>query len=306
MIKLDENGDSLCSQTYGDIRHDYGNSLIQTDDGGYMLAGTTFFPGPISFLMIRTNEDGDSLWSRRYRGGLNDQCYKLIQASNGDYLLAGKSRIVGDGDYADDFSVIRVDQDGDEIWSEHYGGRGTDIAHSIVETQDGGFTIAGHSNSFRPGSTNFWLLRINEDGDSLWSATYGNDDGNYCYAFTLTDDGGYALVGSQAWFIKTGIDPLSVSGFRDFVIPWSTILYTSYPNPFNSTATIAFNLPSQQQVSLQMFDSNGRLIETLIDEHLGIGNFTSVWNVDNHAAGVYFYRLQAGVFQQTKKLTLIK
>ena len=81
---------------------------------------------------------------------------------------------------------------------------------------------------------------------------------------------------------------------------------SAFPNPFNATTTIGFNLPEQQRVSLQLFDLTGRVVETLIDERLEAGRFTAVWNADDFSSGVYFYRIQAGSYSKTIKLALVK
>ncbi|MBC8466014.1 T9SS type A sorting domain-containing protein, partial [bacterium] len=93
---------------------------------------------------------------------------------------------------------------------------------------------------------------------------------------------------------------------KDNSLPTEFALHSAYPNPFNATTTIGFSLPEQMQVSLQLFDLTGRLVETLIDDRLEAGRFDAVWNADMQAAGVYFYRLQAGDFVQTRKLMLVK
>ena len=93
---------------------------------------------------------------------------------------------------------------------------------------------------------------------------------------------------------------------KDNSLPTEFALHSAYPNPFNATTTIGFSLPEQMQVSLQLFDLTGRLMETLIDDRLEAGRFDAVWNGDMQAAGVYFYKLQAGDFVQTRKLMLVK
>jgi len=84
------------------------------------------------------------------------------------------------------------------------------------------------------------------------------------------------------------------------------VLEQNYPNPFNPTTTISFNLPSRSFVSLKIFDSIGREVAMLIDEELAAGNHTRIWDASGLSNGVYFYRLQAGTFFQTRKLVLIK
>ncbi len=83
-------------------------------------------------------------------------------------------------------------------------------------------------------------------------------------------------------------------------------LYQNYPNPFNPTTTIYFALPSQSFVSLKVFDMLGRKVATLVSENMSAGSYTRQWNATNISSGIYFYRLQAGSFTETKKLVLLR
>jgi len=83
-------------------------------------------------------------------------------------------------------------------------------------------------------------------------------------------------------------------------------LQQNYPNPFNPSTDISFNLPSKSFVSLKVFDLIGRDVATIVSEELSAGNHTKQWNAENYPSGVYFYRLQAGTFTETKKLVLLR
>ena len=89
-------------------------------------------------------------------------------------------------------------------------------------------------------------------------------------------------------------------------IPIQFALYQNYPNPFNLMTSISFDLPVATMVSLKLFDILGREVVTVISEEMQAGNYTRQWNASPFASGVYFYRLQAGNFVQTKKLVLLK
>ncbi len=89
-------------------------------------------------------------------------------------------------------------------------------------------------------------------------------------------------------------------------VPSGFSLSQNYPNPFNPTTTIAFNIPSKSFVSLKVFDMLGKEVATLASEEMSTGNYTRQWNAVNVSSGMYFYRLQAGTFTETKKLVLLK
>ena len=89
-------------------------------------------------------------------------------------------------------------------------------------------------------------------------------------------------------------------------LPTHFSLDQNYPNPFNPATTISFSLPSKSFVSLKVFDVLGREVSTLVSEELSVGTYSWSWNAEGLASGIYFYRLQAGTFSETKKLVLIK
>ena len=101
---------------------------------------------------------------------------------------------------------------------------------------------------------------------------------------------------------------ISSTGVNELLsqIPKEYILTQNYPNPFNPATTISFNLPSKSFVSLKVFDGLGRELEVLLAEELDAGKYARQWNPEALPSGVYFYRLQAGSFTETKKLVLLR
>ncbi|MCH8070195.1 MAG: T9SS type A sorting domain-containing protein [Candidatus Marinimicrobia bacterium] len=89
-------------------------------------------------------------------------------------------------------------------------------------------------------------------------------------------------------------------------IPEKYILNQAYPNPFNPATSISFHLPESQFVSLSVYDLTGRLVTTLVEEHLAVGRHTVSWDAGEYGSGVYLYQIRAGEFTQTKKMLLLK
>jgi glucuronoarabinoxylan endo-1,4-beta-xylanase len=108
--------------------------------------------------------------------------------------------------------------------------------------------------------------------------------------------------------ITTFVSTKTSTGVKllDSLIPQTFSLQQNYPNPFNSSTTISFSLPAKSSVLLKVFDMMGREVATLVDEELAAGTHCRQWNASNIASGVYFYRLQAGSFVETKKLLLLR
>jgi hypothetical protein len=100
--------------------------------------------------------------------------------------------------------------------------------------------------------------------------------------------------------------PVSVENNKPREIPQEFSLLQNYPNPFNPSTTIQYDLPIKAYVTLKIYNSLGQEVATLVDGDLNAGIHTTQWNGSGAASGLYFYRLQAGDFVDTKKLLLLK
>ena len=98
----------------------------------------------------------------------------------------------------------------------------------------------------------------------------------------------------------------SITSIADNHLPAQLKLYQNYPNPFNSETTIPFSIHKPSNVSIKIFNINGREIETVIDQNLTPGNHTAKWNAGTFSSGMYYYQLKVDRFIETKKLLLIK
>ena len=200
LLKVNSDGDSLWSRTFGGTESDRCLCVQQTSDGGYILAGETssFDVDRGDLWIVRTNSQGDSLWSNAFGGVEWDGCTSAEQTSDGGYILAGWTRSFGAGNH--DFWLVKTDENGDSLWSRTFGGADDDYCHCVHQTADGGYVLTGQTWSFGPGWHDFWLVRTDANGDSLWSRTYGGDLSEFCYCAWPTSDGGYVLVGQTQSF----------------------------------------------------------------------------------------------------------
>jgi len=223
LIRVAANGDSLWSRTYGGSAEEECYAVVQTSDGGYALAGSTqsFGAGGKDVWLVRVDADGDSLWSRTYGGGNSDWCHALQQTDDGGFLLAATTYSYGAG--GDDVWVIKTDADGDSLWSRTFGGTAAEESRSIIRTADANFAIGGFTESRGAGQRDYWLIKMNDAGDTLWSRTYGGIYGEMLAGLCQTPDGGYLLVGNtmsfgaigtDAWVVKTDADGDSLWNHR--------------------------------------------------------------------------------------------
>jgi len=210
------------SRTYGGSGDDECSSIQPTADGGYVLAGATnsFGAGDYDAWLLKTDADGDSLWSRTYGGIGNDYCAAAYQTADGGYVLCGGTDSYGAGSH--DFWLVRTTAGGDSLWSRTFGGAGWDICYGMQQTADGGFVLAGWTNSIG-GQRDFWLVKADEDGDSLWSRVFGGAQSDECHAIVRTLDGGYLLVGETSSFGAGGQDFWAIKTNADGDSAWSRV-----------------------------------------------------------------------------------
>jgi len=212
LIKTDDSGNMEWHQTYGGAGIDWASHLVQTSDGGYILAGLTrsFGAGSEDCWLVKTDSSGNMQWNRTYGGIGNDVAKEVVETSDGGYAIACRTSSFGVGNY--DFWLIKTDSSGNIEWSQTYGGSSVDWGQSLVQTDDGGFAILGNSKSFGAGLDDFWLIKTNATGEMEWSRTYGGASYEGTSCVVQTNDGGYVMTGWTAsygagsndfWLIKT-------------------------------------------------------------------------------------------------------
>jgi len=195
LIKIDANGDTLWTHTYGGAVSDIGRAAVQTSDGGYVFTGYTnsFGAGADDVYLIKTNSVGDTLWTRTYGGSGTESGYSVRQTTDGGYIIAGRTNSFGLLSY--DFYLVKTDANGDTLWTRHYGGNATDTASKVRQTSDGGYVVLGYTQSYGAGGQDIWLVKTNSTGDTLWTHTYGELSTQSGSSVEQTTDGGYIING---------------------------------------------------------------------------------------------------------------
>ncbi|PVX25130.1 MAG: hypothetical protein CW691_05540 [Candidatus Bathyarchaeum sp.] len=215
LVKTDESGNMEWNHTYGGSGVDYAFGLVETSDGGFALAGLTysFGVGDSDFWLVKTDANGNVQWNQTYGGSGTDYAYDLVETSDGGYAIAGETRSFGAGE--EDFWLIKTDGSGNMEWNQTYGGTRFEYGGALVELSDGGFALAGGSDSFGDGSYDFCLIKTDEFGALQWNKTYGGSGYDVDSSLVQTSDGGFALSGltfsfgagdADYWLIKTDSD----------------------------------------------------------------------------------------------------
>jgi len=207
LVKTDATGDTIWTRTYGgsDSDDNEGSSVAQTSDGGYIISGMTYsFGVGGDVYLVKTDAMGDTIWTRTYGGSDYDGGFSVAQTSDGGYIIAGYTRSFGAGE--EDVYLVKTDSLGDTIWTRTYGGSDDDHGYSVAQTSDGGYIVAGYTESFGAGSWDVYLVKTDAVGDTIWTRTYGGSDWDEGYSVAQTSDGGYIVAGvyDYDWEAETG------------------------------------------------------------------------------------------------------
>ena len=202
-------------KTYGTDSLDGGSSVAHTNDGGYIIVGETYSSigaGSRDIYLIRTDANGVELWNKTYAGPAIDDGLSVVQTNDGGFIITGQTFSFGNG--MCDVYLIKTNSDnGDTLWTKTYGGADEDGGWSIARTVDGGFIICGATTSFGPGSENIYLIKTDNNGN--------------------------------------------VTGINNNISPTQKICIS--PNPFSQSTQITLN-QTYQNIALAVYDIQGKQV----------------------------------------------
>ncbi len=193
LFKIDTEGDMIWRTYVYGKDEDRAKAIISTDDG-YVMSGTTetFGYGDFDSYIVKLDKQGKKIWFNTF-GGKDDETAEDVIATPNGFLLVGSTDSFG-LNYKDVY-VVKTDKEGKKIWERTYGGRYDDEGYAVAKAPDGGYVIAGRTETRRNGS-DLYLLKIDENGKRKWERTYGGDEDDTAYDIVSTDDG-YLIVGSK-------------------------------------------------------------------------------------------------------------
>ncbi len=287
LIKTNSNGNTIWTRTYEEKDYNNAACIITTHDGGFLLAGITEMGGPTGAdgLVIRTNSNGDTLWMKIYGGLSYDIFSSVCEDNNGNFLLCGTTYNLTSGSY--DAYILKINSSGQEVWNKIYGGVSVDNASSIKYTNDHAFIIAGSTESYGVGGKDVLLLKIDQNGDTLWSKTFGGISDDVAGCVQQTNDNGFIMAGytksfgnnSDVYIIKTDANG-HVAGIDDYSSSMNNII-NAYPNPTNGQVNIKIPQQFGQTKTLEVFDCVGQ------KQFEKTNNFTDI-DISSLTSGLYF------------------
>jgi len=237
------------TKTYGGTNWDEVSSVQQTSDGGYILAGYTssFGAGSYDIFFIKADENGNIFWAKTYGGTGGDFSYSVQQTSEGGYIVAGGTNSFGAGGL--DVFLIKTDADGNIIWAKTYRRTGDEWARSVHQTSDGGYILAGATNSFGAGSYDILLIKTDANGNIIWAKTYGGTGNDWAYSLQQISDVGYILAGLTNSFGAGDYDIFLINADANGEIGSCGIVGNASPTVNTVSPTVNTLSPSVSSVS---------------------------------------------------------
>lgn len=216
VLRLDANGDTTWTSRLGGLGEEMAKTACRHPEGGCLAVGytTSYGAGASDALLVALDSRGDTLWTRSCGTARFDVVYDADRTTDGSWLVAGC--VDGPSTWvAGDLWLVKVDDAGDTLWTRRYGGPQGDGAFYMQPSPGGGFLVAGSTASFGNGRDDVWLLRVDDAGDTAWTATFGGWGREFGHCCCPVSDGGYAVTGMtetfgsggpDVWLVRTGPD----------------------------------------------------------------------------------------------------
>ncbi len=195
VIKLDSNFNFKWSKTIGGVGTEYGNSIIQSKDKGYIVVGysSSYGAGSNDEYVVKLDSAGNVKWTRTSGGTGDDEATSVVQSANGDYVIAGYTNSFGAGGY--DAYVTELDTAGNLVLSKTYGNGFDEKINSMSKTKDKGYILAGYTNSSGAGGQDVYLLKLDSVFHVTWSSTLGASNNEIANSVIQTKKGDFAIAG---------------------------------------------------------------------------------------------------------------
>ncbi|QQV03166.1 MULTISPECIES: T9SS type A sorting domain-containing protein [Chryseobacterium] len=246
LVKLNQQGEQVWEKYFAGNNHDYIQSTISTQDGGFAVAGTSFSTsgldkkdaskGGSDIWLIRLNEFGDELWQKTIGTAQDEEAKAVIQTTDFGFLVAGSVKNSPKGFGSKDVMVIKLDKNGKEISQIILGGKGLDEVEKMIPTPDGGALLGVYSRSSATGNEkikvkneesvtshskstenfgegDYWIIKLNKDGKVEWEKNFGGKGDDHLTTLAFTSSG--YIIGGSSRSERSGNKTVGIEGETD-------------------------------------------------------------------------------------------
>ena len=220
LVKLNQQGEEVWEKYFSGNNHDYLPASIATQEGGFLLAGTSYSSkgldkkddskGGSDIWLIRLNEFGDELWQKTLGSASDEEARSVIQTTDLGFFVAGNVQNASKGYGSKDVLVVKLDKNGKEISQSILGGKGLDEAEKMIPTKDGGALLGIYSRSTTGGSKktenfgegDYWIIKLDKTGKTEWEKNFGGKGDDHLRTLALTSSG--YLIGGESRSERSG------------------------------------------------------------------------------------------------------
>jgi len=333
LIKLNADGSTGWDFTIGTENQDFGESIIQTSDGGFLAGTSSIIEGQGNISCVPHSSDGEGVlfkldsngnerWHRCYGGSGDENIWDLLEVEDG-YVFsaianAGDGDLEGSGWHGEaDIWIVKVDFSGNIIWQKCYGGSEHEVAFRILQTSDGSFMVFGRTQShdgdvsYNPHNIynpSIWVFKISSTGELLWEQCFSTGVKDYLeFGVVQKSDFQYVIAGSQLsnsfdyWIFE--VTDTTMVGINELPSA-KRIDITVKPNPASQWAAFDYVLPeSETMATITITDLAGKTVEVLqVNGQQG----QKLWDTHLIESGMYFYTLQVAGSSKTGKIVVSK
>ncbi len=231
--KIDEEGTVQWRGYFGGTKNDRAHGVVQTNDSGFVMAGFTESDdfdisntnGSYDFWVVKVDSFGNLIWERSFGGDGIEVSYDIAKTADNGFVVVGNT-FSTNGDILlnhgeSDMWMIKLDEEGDLIWEQTYGGSQFDLAQAVVQSKDGGFLITGNTksddkdSSLNNGENDIWLVKTNAFGDLVWEKSFGGSGLDFGFDLLENSDGSILIVGESS---STDFGSISSKGNADLIL----------------------------------------------------------------------------------------
>ncbi|HEY3251758.1 MAG TPA: SBBP repeat-containing protein [Ignavibacteria bacterium] len=287
------------------------NLVVDSQENVYVAGKSQIDPlnSNYEYIVIKYNGGGTTEWTDHYRNSSSSEAMALTVDDQNNIYVTGNTT---HSSQSTDFITVKYNPAGERLWLSYFNNmyNNWDIPEAIAVDNQYNVYVTGRGGGFSWLYPDYNTVKYSSAGIQLWSMNYnavrGDSpvdivvDNNYNVYVT-----GWSTLNEQdiltiKYSQLTGIRPVSNE------IPMGFELQDNYPNPFNPATHLRFEIPELRFVNLKIFDALGKNITTLVNENLKPGRYEVTWDASNYTSGVYFYRLTADNYTDTKRMILIK